>query len=147
MDCNGVVEKVEGKRAMVMVDKTNCGKCQACGLLANNKVERIEYDVPNRLGARPGDLVTLRIASGKIFHAYLIVFGLPVLAMIAGYLLGAYAAAPLLGTGVEGTGVVFTLLAGSVTFLGCLKLANRLGLNPYMEAFVEEPPTPSSRRP
>ncbi len=143
MDCTGIVEKVEGKRAIVMVDKTNCGKCQACGMLANNKLERVEYDVPNRLGASPGDHVTLRIASGKIFHAYLIVFGLPVVAMVLGYLLGAYAIAPLLNTGMEGTGVILTLFAGAATFLGCLRLANRMGLNPYMESFAEgQPPAP-----
>lgn len=130
-----------------MVDRTNCGKCQACGLLSNNKQEKVEYDVPNRLGAHPGDRVTLRIASGKVFYAYLVVFGLPVVAMILGYLLGAYALAPLLSTGAEGTGVVLTLLAGGGTFMGCLMLANRMGLNPYMEAFAEEPPTPSSKHP
>lgn len=140
MDCNGTVEKVEGRRALVMVDRTNCGKCQACGLLSNSKQERVEYDVVNRLGARPGDLVTLRLASGKLFHAYLIVFGVPVLAMIIGYLLGAYAVAPLLSTGAEGTGVAFTLLTGAAAFFACLQLANRMGLNPYMEGFVERAP-------
>lgn len=147
MECIGTVEKVEGKRAIVVVDKTNCGKCQACGMLANNRQEKVEYDVPNRLEARQGDQVTLRIASGKIFHAYLVVFGLPVVAMVLGYLLGAYAIAPLLNTGMEGTGVVLTLVAGSGTFLICLNLANRMGLNPYMESYAEEPPVPSSERP
>jgi positive regulator of sigma E activity len=143
MDCNGTVEKVEGRRALVVVDRDNCGKCQACGMLSNNRKEAVEYDVVNRLGAEPGDLVTLRLASGKLFHAYLIVFGLPVLAMFAGYLVGAYGIAPLLHTGVEGTGVAMTLLAGALTFLGCLNLANRMGLNPYMESIVI-PPNPGS---
>lgn len=137
MDCNGTVEKVEGRRALVRVDRTNCGKCQACGMLSNNRRESVEYDVANRLGAEPGDQVTLKLASGKLFHAYLTAFGLPVLAMVIGYLLGAYAVAPLLNTGAEGTGVALTFLAGGLAFLGCLKLANRMGLTPYMESFAE----------
>ncbi len=136
MDCMGRVEKIEGKRALVLVDRTNCGKCQACGMLSNNKQEKVEYDVANRLRARPGDLVTLRLASGKLFQAYLVVFGLPIVAMIVAYLLGAYAVAPLLGIAAEGTGVALTLLAGAGSFLGCLNLANRMGLNPYMESFA-----------
>ena len=136
MDCTGRVEKIEGKRALVLVDRTNCGKCQACGMLSNNKQEKVEYDVANRLRARPGDLVTLRLASGKLFQAYLVVFGLPIVAMIVAYLLGAYAVAPLLGIAAEGTGVALTMLAGAGSFLGCLNLANRMGLNPYMESFA-----------
>jgi positive regulator of sigma E activity len=134
MDCIGRVESIEGRRALVLVDRTNCGKCRACGMLANSKQEKVEYDVHNRLGAKPGDEVTLRLASGKLFHAYLIVFGLPVVAMIVAYLLGAFALAPLLGIATEGTGVALALLAGFLGFLGCLKLANRMGLNPYMES-------------
>ena len=141
------MERVEGGRAVVRVDRTACGKCRACGMLSDNRREEVEFEVLNRLGAAPGDLVTLRIAAGRVFRAYLWVFGLPVAAMVLGYLLGAWATSPLLGAGAEGAGVAAALAAGVLSFLGCLRLTNRMDLDPRMQAFAEGPAAPSGETP
>jgi positive regulator of sigma E activity len=133
MDCVGTVISTHEGRAVVRVERGNCGECKGCGLLSRAPQEPVDFELENPLEARPGDRVSLRMPSGRLFHAYLLAFGLPVLAMPAGYLLGAYALAHLLHAGSQAVGVVLAILAGGLAFWGGLRLTGRLGLDPRME--------------
>ncbi len=115
------------------MERGNCGECKGCGLLSRSLQEAVDFEVPNRLQARPGDRVALRMPSGPLIHAYLLAFGMPVAAMLAGYLLGSSALAPLLRLGEEVLGVVLALALGLVSFLAGLRLTRRMGLEPRME--------------
>ncbi len=95
--------------------------------------EDIEFEVANRLDARPGDQVVLNMPSGKVYQAYLVVFGVPVLAMVIGYLLGAQVFARIFDLSVQGWGVAFALVAGALFFWVGVRLSKRIGLSPSME--------------
>ncbi len=134
MNCQGVVEKVVGRNALVRVDRSRCAKCEGCvSMTTRDLKEDIEFEVANRLDARPGDQVELNMPSGKVYQAYLIVFGVPVLAMVIGYILGALVFARIFDLSVQGWGVAFAIVAGALFFWVGVRLSKRIGLNPYME--------------
>jgi len=118
------------------VERGNCGECKGCGLLSRASGEAVDFEVPNRLGARPGDQVVLRMPSGRLIHAYLLAFGLPVIAVVAGYLLGSLALAPLLAPGSQAPGVALSLVLGLAAFWAGLRLTRGMGLEPRMESIV-----------
>lgn len=141
MDCVGTVISADRHRAVVRVERGNCGECKGCGLLSRASGEEVDFEVPNRLEARPGDRVALRMPSGRLIHAYLLAFGLPVAVMLAGYLLGSLAMAPLLRLSAEATGVVLALGLGLAAFWAGLRLTRGMGLEPHMEyiaSYAEE---------
>ncbi len=136
MDCVGTVSRVEEGRAAVRVERGNCGECKGCGLFSRASREEVEFEVRSLPQARPGDRVVLRMPSGHLFRAYLLAFGVPVAAVPAAYLLGAYALAPLLRLSGQAAGVVSALCLGLAAFWAGLRLTRKLDLEPRMEAIV-----------
>lgn len=133
MDCLGTVEKVQGRRASVRVDRGRCGKCAGCVSMTRRDLEEdLEFEVDNRLDAGPGDQVVLNMPSGKVYRAYLIVFGVPVVAMVLGYLLGALVIAPVFEWSTQAVGAVLAVAAGAVFFWVGARLSKRIGINPSM---------------
>lgn len=65
----------------------NCGSCESCVFESELKTPAV-----NRIGARPGQKVLIESKSSRIFGAALLVYVLPMLLFLAGYL-----AASLLG--------------------------------------------------
>src|SRR4030042_5177819 len=105
MECRAQVVELDGKKALLRVARVNCAECGGCGLLARDREQTMEFTVANSLGVRPGDEVVLSVPSHRIYLAYLIIFGLPVLAIAAGYL-AVVAISGLMGAGsAQGRGV------------------------------------------
>lgn len=121
---------MNGRKALLRVARVNCAECGACGLLARNREQVMEFTVTDNLGASPGDEVILSVPSRKLYLAYLTMFGLPVLVIAAAYFTVA-ALCGLMGVeSVQGPGVITAVVAGLVAFWGGIKLAERLGLSP-----------------
>lgn len=134
MECTGTVERVEGRWAVVRVDRSRCGTCAGCVPMTRRGLEEeLDFEVDNRLDAGLGDQVVLDMPSGNVYRAYLLVFGVPVLAMVLGYLLGALAVAPLFDISAQGTGAAFAVAAGAVFFWVAVRLSKRIGLRPSMK--------------
>lgn len=66
----------------------------------------------NTLDVKEGDRVEIDISSSQILLANAIVFLLPVIDLIAGYIVGAYLLAPVIKTSPQPTGIV----CGAVLF-------------------------------
>lgn len=132
----GTVRTADSSRAVVRVERGNCGECKGCGLFSHLSQEPVDFELPNRLGARPGDRVVLRMPAGRLIRAYLLAFGLPVAAVLAGYLLGSLVLAPLLLPGSQAPGVVLSLVLGLASFWYGLRLTRRIGLEPRMESIA-----------
>jgi positive regulator of sigma E activity len=136
MDCRARVMEKEGNRALVRVAQVNCAECGGCGLLARNREHTMEFNAVDRLGARVGDEVLLKVPSRGLVLSYLTVFGLPLLVMAATYF-GVAAVFSLAGGG-DGTaaGIVAAIVFGLVSLWLGVKLADRLGLSPVIVEVV-----------
>ena len=62
----------------------DCHKCAGCGAAEQTMI----FTAVNKIGAKPGDLVTVESASGPVLKAAAILYMLPLVLFIAGYLLG-----------------------------------------------------------
>ncbi len=91
----GVVTAVEGRLARVQVQpRSACGHCQArsgCGtsLVAGFLGRRPgSFWAHNPLGARPGDQVVIGLDEAELRRASLLLYLLPILALVAGAVAG-----------------------------------------------------------
>lgn len=83
----GRVTGVKNNIAYVKFIRTSaCGKCQACGMLANQN--EIVVEVPNELGAEIGQRVAVSIKMRKAIKASIIAYVFPLIMLILGVLLG-----------------------------------------------------------
>ncbi len=85
----GVIETVTGKRAMVRIQKSSaCSACESrdsCGATSGNGMT---IEVANELMASEGDVVEISISSRSFLKLTLLVYFMPVVALIAGACLG-----------------------------------------------------------
>ena len=62
----------------------DCHKCSGCGAVEQTMV----FTARNPIGARPGDTVTVESATGPVLKAAAVLYMLPLVLFIAGYLMG-----------------------------------------------------------
>lgn len=62
----------------------DCHKCSGCGAVEQTMI----IEASNPIGARPGDMVTLESATGPVLKAAAVLYLLPLVLFIAGYLIG-----------------------------------------------------------
>ena len=85
----GIVTKIEGQTAYVLFKRTSaCGSCKACGMLKD--MSEIIVDVPNSLGAKEGDLVSVEFSSANSLKSSLVAYLCPLFFLIGGLFLGYY---------------------------------------------------------
>lgn len=90
----GIVRAVDGSQADVEVEQGGCGRCHEKGGCGGQSLTRIfasgprRYRVDNALGAEVGERVTVAIAGGSVRRAANLAYGVPLLAGIAGAVLG-----------------------------------------------------------
>lgn len=84
---SGRVLSAEAGRAVVRFVRSDaCGHCNACFSLGSHEAD-IEIDNP--LGARPGDMVSIEMKGSGMVRASLIMYGVPLLGLLAGVAVGA----------------------------------------------------------
>ena len=64
----------------------DCHKCSGCGAAKQTMI----LTAQNQLGARPGDLVVIRSASGPVLAAAAMLYLVPLALFVGGYLAGEY---------------------------------------------------------
>lgn len=110
----GIVLKNESSRyALVATDRKGaCGGCQSTphGCRSCLTSAKMESRVANPVGARPGDLVKVHLASGKLYAGAAILYLLPVVGLLLGAFLG-LGASVFYGFG-EGIGSIGGAAAG-----------------------------------
>jgi sigma-E factor negative regulatory protein RseC len=93
----GTVVRVDDGIATVHFDRrAACEKCGACGMLKNRSV--MEITLPVGPDIRPGDRVALRMEDSFFYLSALLLYGVPLLALVAGVAGGA-ALSPLIRAG------------------------------------------------
>lgn len=89
-----VVRTVDGREAIVEVEQGGCGRCHEEGGCGGQQLTQMfcsgrkAYRVENSIGALVGERVTVAIAEGSVRRTANLAYGLPLLAAIAGALVG-----------------------------------------------------------
>jgi positive regulator of sigma E activity len=139
MECQAKVVRANQQEALVRVAQVNCAECRGCGLFARNQEHTMEFTTVNRLGVHRGDEVILQVPSRRLSLTYLIIFGLPVLVMLAAYFIGMAFSVLLVQGGSHGVGIILAVVSGLIAFWGGVKLAERIGLYPTILRVIEKP--------
>jgi len=118
----GIIETVSGLRAMVRVEKSSaCASCQSRESCHEASGKDMIIEVANDLGAREGDRIEISIPGGSFLILSLLVYLLPVAALIAGAVLGGAFAGALHMNGTVAS-IVGGCLGIGVTFYGLKRL-------------------------
>ncbi len=95
-----VQECLPGGEARLRLDRQSacsgdCNQCAGCGAAR----ETLLFTARNPIGARPGELVTVKSGSGPVLLAAAVLYGVPVALFFLGYLFGylVWDQGPLLG--------------------------------------------------
>ena len=92
----GVIERVSGQKAMVRIERTSaCATCESRGACEVGSDKNMVVEVANYLGAGKGDYVEISVSSGSFLKLSILVYFLPVVALVAGAFAGGEFAAPL----------------------------------------------------
>ncbi len=124
MQEKGVVIESTGGKAKVRIERTE--SCEGChGCLYKEDGHFMVADVVDRVGTAPGDLVRIETSTPSPVSASLLVFGVPLVLLFAGYGAGA-ALAPAVGApqASQGIGIAGAALFFAASF-GVLSLVSR----------------------
>lgn len=90
----GQVVNIKENLAVVKMIRTEaCAKCRAC--LQGMNEQEMFIEAENGCEAITGDWVEIELQENGFLHAVLIMYGIPMIALLAGIVLGYYAVAPL----------------------------------------------------
>lgn len=81
-----VAQLLPDNRAEVVMDRPSAcgGNCSSCGGCAGNQARAV---VDNSIGARPGEIVTIEGANGRLLAMTAVVYMLPLVLLIGGWVL------------------------------------------------------------
>jgi sigma-E factor negative regulatory protein RseC len=83
----GEVIKVEGDTVTLRMKRTSaCGQCRACTI--GNTPDELRVTVKNECGAKENDRVRVDLKPEVFYKAALILYGLPLVGLLAGFWLG-----------------------------------------------------------
>lgn len=110
----GLVVNTKDHLAVIRMTRTEaCGQCHAC--LAGMKKEEMIIEADNECNAKVGDWVIMELRNNSFIKAVMIMYGIPMLALMIGIVLGYYVLYPYLPMDREvlsfAVGILFTLLA------------------------------------
>ena len=109
-----VTETHDGEVTVRITGGEACAKCGCCVSLGSG--EMLLEGVLDPRSAREGDTVEIEVPERSRLLANALLFGVPVAALVLGYLAG-YLLAPVLGTSPDLTGALTALGAVGLTFV------------------------------
>ncbi|MEG1547165.1 MAG: SoxR reducing system RseC family protein [Clostridia bacterium] len=86
MKQTGKVIETRGEIAIVRFCRSDaCGHCNACFAIGSREAD---IEIENVLGAAAGDTVVIELHGGSVLRASLLMYGIPIVALICGVVLG-----------------------------------------------------------
>lgn len=80
-----VIEAGNGTAKIKLQRHASCDKCGACGM---GKRPEIVVDADDRIGVEKGDIVMLRMKTGQLFKAAVLMYTFPLAGLVLGFLAG-----------------------------------------------------------
>jgi sigma-E factor negative regulatory protein RseC len=112
----GIIESIKGNKARVKVtSQSECAVCSGKDSCMSNTYTDRQITVLNELGAVISDKVVFEAEPGKVVFSAVLIWVLPVLAMIVGYMVGKQ-----FGGGFLPVGAAFVFLGLTYLFLKIL---------------------------
>ncbi len=110
----GLVINIKDHLAVIQMTRTEaCGQCRAC--LAGMKKEKMIIEADNECNAKVGDWVIMELRNNSFIKAVMIMYGIPMIALMVGIVLGYYVLYPYVPLDREvlsfTVGILFTVLA------------------------------------
>lgn len=111
-EIRAIVRALDGNFALVEVEQGGCGRCHEKGGCGGQHLTQAlctspkTYRVTNPVGAAVGDAVQVGIPSGAIRFSANLAYGLPILGVFAGALIGMEMAGDIAAIGGAGVGLV-----------------------------------------
>ena len=91
----GIVTELKGELAVIKMKRTEaCAKCRAC--IAGMSEKEMVMEADNQCNAQVGDWVELELVDNGFFFAVMIMYGIPLVAFLAGILLSYFVFLPRL---------------------------------------------------
>jgi sigma-E factor negative regulatory protein RseC len=85
LDKTGIVVEVNGKNALVRFERSKeCGKCRGCSMVGDKESV---VEIKNTLNAEVGDTVGIELHARSVITASLLLYVIPLAALIAGLFL------------------------------------------------------------
>ena len=122
-ETRAIVAELDGEYALVRTEEGGCGRCHesgGCGganisqMLCSNRERR--WRVLNPRGAVVGEQVSIRVADGAVRSGATLLYGIPLLAFVAGAIAGgAWLSEPgAIGGAIAGMGIAWVWVARRV---------------------------------
>lgn len=123
----GVVIRTAGDRAWIKTEKSSaCEGCASRGSCGNpGGGKEMEVAAVNGAGARTGDLVLISFGTAPLIKVYALVYIFPILALLAGAILGQHLAA-VFNTDESLTALIFGALLFLISFFVIKSRSNRM---------------------
>ncbi|HBR21366.1 MAG TPA: hypothetical protein DD713_02155 [Nitrospiraceae bacterium] len=133
----GIVRKIEGDKAYVEVERTSA--CAQCGLQEIEELAaggKVVFEAFNMIRANIGDRVKVQVQSVAFMKASVFIYGIPVLFLIIGAILGFYLAG-MFDKSTDDMSAIFGLV-GFIIGIFILFLFRKKGAKKeYMPVIVE----------
>lgn len=132
----GKVIRITGDKAFVEVERTSA--CAQCGL---QEVEELAGEKPifvalNKANADVGDMVKVRVQSAAYIKASMYIYGIPVLLLVIGAVLGVYLAEKL-NKSSDAMSALFGICGLIIGILFLFLFRKRVTKKEYMPVIVE----------
>lgn len=120
-----VVRVIDGGGAEVEIRRhTMCHECGGCG---HGKSENTRFEVDNPIQAQEGEIVILEMATKNLLGAVLLIYLLPLIDLIIGYLIGDWLNTTYHFFKGEGFAIICGLLFLALTFVFIRQYDKRAG--------------------
>ncbi len=134
-----VLEVQEGNSAKIKVRKhTACKNCGACGFLTKTDAEEVILEASNPIGAKIGEVVKISAEGKKVLLASLIVYIIPVIALVAAMYIGQQVAISMGREDFELIGVIAGLVAMAGVFVGIRFLDKKIEESQQFKPVITE---------
>lgn len=85
----GIVDKIVSKNAVIRIQRSSaCAKCESKGACQALSDKEVLIEVPNDLQAKEGDTVEISVPTSSLLKLSMLVYLLPIFALIAGSYVG-----------------------------------------------------------
>lgn len=114
-ECGLVLEVMDHKAVVNIKRKSACGQCKACEM-GRSDVKEINIVAKNDIGAQVDDNVNIIMDTPDVLKAAIIVYLIPLVALVSGVALGTFIA-KIKGLPSDWTGIITGLLFLGVSYI------------------------------